>query len=87
MTVIRRLDAVLEDSKEAVLAMKKTLDEAGILNQTDALCSAAGEAFCNSSPFTLKDLKSRAKNQQLKADFIVYLDGYSSNVQDIFEKF
>lgn len=87
MTVIRRLDAVLEDSKEAVLAMKKTLDEAGILNQTDALCSAAGEAFCNSSPFTLKDLKSRAKNQQLKADFIAYLDGFSSNVQDILEKF
>lgn len=87
MTVIRRLDAVLEDSKEAVLVMKKTLDEAGILNQTDALCSAAGEAFCNSSPFTLKDLKSRAKNQQLKADFIVYLDGFSPNVQEILEKF
>lgn len=87
MTVIRRLDAVLEDSKEAVLAMKKTLDEAGILNQTDALCSAAGEAFCNSSPFTLKDLKSRAKNQLLKADFNAYLDGFSSNVQEILEKF
>lgn len=87
MTVIRRLDAVLEESKEAVLAMKKTLDEAGILNQTDALCAAAGEAFCNSSPFTLKDLKSRAKNQQLKADFIAYLDGFSPNVQDILEKF
>src|SRR5680860_286663 len=87
MTVIRRLDAVLEDSKEAVLVMMKTLDEAGILNQTDALCSAAGEAFCNSSPFTLKDLKSRAKNQQLKADFIAYLDGFSPNVQDILEKF
>lgn len=87
MTVIRRLDAVLEDSKEAVIVMKKTLDEAGILNQTDALCSAAGEAFCNSSPFTLKDLKSRAKNQQLKADFIAYLDGFSPNVQDILEKF
>ncbi len=87
MTVIRRLDAVLEDSKEAVLAMKKKLDEAGILNQTDALCAAAGEAFCNSSPFTLKDLKSRAKNQQLKADFIAYLDGFSPNVQEILEKF
>lgn len=87
MTVIRRLDAVLEESKEAVLAMKKTLDEAGILNQNDALCAAAGESFCNSSPFTLKDLKSRAKNQQLKADFIAYLDGFSPNVQDILEKF
>jgi type I restriction enzyme M protein len=87
MTVIRRLDAVLEDTKEAVLAMKNALDEAGILNQTDALCNAAGEAFCNSSPYTLKDLKSRAKNQQLKADFIAYLDGFSPNVQEILEKF
>lgn len=87
MTVIRRLDSVLEDTKENVLQMKKTLDEAGILNQNDALCNAAGQAFCNSSPFTLRDLKSRAKNQQLKADFIAYLDGFSPNVQEILEKF
>ncbi|RJR21964.1 MAG: SAM-dependent DNA methyltransferase [Desulfobacteraceae bacterium] len=87
MTVIRRLDAVLEDTKEDVLHMKKTLDEAGILNQTDALCNASGQPFFNSSPFTLKDLKARAKNQQLKADFIAYLDGFSPNVQEILEKF
>lgn len=87
MTVIRRLDSVLEETKDAVLKMKKTLDDAGILNQNDALCNAAGQAFCNSSPFTLKDLKSRAKNQQLKADFIAYLDGFSPNVQEILEKF
>lgn len=87
MTVIRRLDSVLEDTKESVLQMKKTLDAAGILNQNDALCSAAGQAFCNSSPFILKDLKSRSKNQQLKADFIAYLDGFSPNVQEILEKF
>jgi len=35
----------------------------------------------------LKDLKSRAKQQQLKADFIAYLDGFSPNVQEILEKF
>ncbi|MDW7671999.1 MAG: class I SAM-dependent DNA methyltransferase [Bacillota bacterium] len=87
MTVIRRLDAVLEDTKEDVLQMKKNLDEAGILNQTDALCTAANQSFYNASPFILKDLKSRAKNQQLKADFIAYLDGFSPNVQEILEKF
>ncbi|MGQ7866192.1 type I restriction-modification system subunit M [Bacillus sp. WC2502] len=87
MTVIRRLDAVLEPTKDAVLQMKKNLDEAGVINQTDALCSIAGQAFCNTSPFTLKDLKSRAKQQQLKADFIAYLDGFSPNVQEILEKF
>lgn len=87
MTVIRRLDAVLEPTKESVLEMKKRLDEAGVVNQTDALCNTAGQAFCNTSPFTLRDLKSRAKQQHLKADFIAYLDGFSPNVQEILEKF
>lgn len=87
MTVIRRLDAVLEPTKEAVLEMKATLDRAGVVNQTAALCNAAGQAFYNASPFILKDLKSRAKQQQLKSDFIAYLDGFSPNVQEILEKF
>lgn len=87
MTVIRRLDAVLEPTKEAVLEMKKNLDAAGVANQTGALCNVSGQAFCNSSPFKLKDLKSRAKQQQLKLDFIAYLDGFSPNVQEILEKF
>ena len=87
MTVIRRLDALLEDSKDAVLAMKKTLDEAQINDQQQALCNAAGQPFCNSSPFRLRDLTSRAKKQTLKADFEAYLDGFSPNVQEILEKF
>ncbi|ANU09394.1 restriction endonuclease subunit S [Planococcus antarcticus DSM 14505] len=87
MTVIRRLDSVLEPTKEAVLQMKNALDKAEVVNQTAALCNVAGQSFCNSSPFTLKDLKSRAKQQQLKSDFIAYLDGFSPNVQEILEKF
>ena len=87
MTVIRRLDAMLEDSFEQVQAMKKKLDAAGISNQWPALCNAAGQAFCNSSPFRLRDLTSRAKKQQLKADFEAYLDGFSPNVQEILDKF
>lgn len=87
MTVIRRLDALLEPNKERVLAMKKQLDGAGIANQDAALCQAAGEAFYNTSPFTLRDLRNRAKQQQLKADFEAYLEGFSSNVQEILEKF
>lgn len=87
MTVIRRLDAMLEDTKPAVLAMKETMDAAGITNQWPALCNAAGQAFCNSSPFLLKDLTSRAKKQTLKVDFEAYLDGFSPNVQEILEKF
>jgi len=87
MTVIRRLDALLEPSKEKVLEMKKQLDSARIANQQAALCQASGEAFYNSSPFTLRDLKNRAKQQQLKADFEAYLDGFSPNVQEILDKF
>ena len=87
MTVIRRLDAILEDTKPAVLNMKKMLYDAGITNQWPALCNAAGQAFCNASPFCLRDLTSRAKKQTLKADFEAYLDGFSPNVQEILEKF
>lgn len=87
MTVIRRLDAMLEDTKPAVLAIKKQLDAAKIDNQWPALCNVAGQAFCNASPFLLRDLTSRAKTQTLKADFISYLDGFSPNVQVILDKF
>ena len=87
MTVIRRLDALLEETKPAVLIMKKQLDAAKIDNQWPALCNAAGQAFCNASPFLLKDLTSRAKAQTLKVDFIAYLDGFSPNVQVILDKF
>jgi len=87
MIVIRRLDALLEPTKKVVLDMKKQLDKSGVANQEAALCQCAGQAFYNSSPFTLRDLKARAKQQQLKADFEAYLDGFSSNVQEILSKF
>lgn len=87
MTVLRRLDAVLEPTKDAVLDMKTTLDQADIENQDQPLREAAGQPFYNTSPFTLRDLRARANQQQLRADFVDYLDGFSPNVQDILEKF
>jgi type I restriction enzyme M protein len=87
MTVLRRLDAVLEPTKQAVLDRKAALDKARITNQDAALRQAAGQAFYNTSRFTLRDLKARANQQQLKADFEAYLDGFSPNVQDILENF
>ena len=87
MTVLRRLDAVLEGSKRAVLEMKARLDEAGLIEQDQALRQAAGQAFYNTSPFTLRDLRARANRQQLEADFRAYLDGFSPNVQDILDNF
>ena len=66
MTVIRRLDAVLEPTKEEVLKMKCQLDEAGIINQEEALRHVTKESFYNTSPFRLRDLTARGKQQQLK---------------------
>ena len=87
MCVIRRMDAVLEPTKRKVLDTKKILDEAGITEQRAALCDAAGQAFYNTSKFTLRDLKSRGSQQQLLADFEDYLNGFSPNVQDILDNF
>ncbi len=87
MTVIRRLDAVLEPTKDAVLRLNKQLDDAGVANKHAALCQASGTAFYNSSLFTLRDLRARARQQQLRADFEAYLDGFSPNVQEILNKF
>lgn len=67
--------------------MKEQLDKAKVTNQHPALCQAAGQAFYNTSPFVLRDLKSRSSQQKLKADFEAYLDGFSPNVQEILEKF
>lgn len=87
MCDIRRLDAMLEGTIENVRNTKKLLDEAKVDNQWPALCNAAGQPFCNASPFLLKDLTSRASKQKLKTDFETYLDGFSPNVQEILEKF
>ena len=87
MTVIRRLDAVLEPTKADVLHRKAQLDDAGITNQDLWLRQESGEAFYNTSPFRLRDLQSRARQQQLRADFEAYLDGFSPNVQEILERF
>ena len=87
MTVIRRLDAVLEPTKEAVRQMKENLDKVGITNQDAPLRRAAGEAFYNTSPFRLRDLTSIGMQQRLRADFEAYLDGFSPNVQEVLEKF
>jgi type I restriction enzyme M protein len=87
MTVLRRLDAVLEPTKQAVLDMNASLDQANIVHKDPALRQAAGQAFYNTSKFTLRDLRARSSQQQLRADFEAYLDGFSPNVQDILDNF
>ena len=87
MTVIRRLDAVLEPTKDEVRATKERLDAAGITNQEVALRQASGEAFYNTSPFRLRDLTSIGQQQRLRANFEAYLDGFSPNIQEVLDKF
>lgn len=87
MCVLRRLDAVLEPTKQAVLETKTLLDNAGITAQRAALCQASGQAFYNTFKYNLGDLASRSSRQQLRQDFEAYLDGFSPNVQDILDNF
>jgi type I restriction enzyme M protein len=87
MVVLRRFDAVLEPTKQAVLETKALLDKAGINDQDQPLRDAAKQAFYNHSQFTLRDLRSRTNRQQLTADFVAYLDGFSPNVQEILDNF
>ena len=87
MVVLRRLDTLLEPTQKAVLDMKASLDTSGVVHLDSALRQAAGQAFYNTSPFTLRDLRNRASQQQLRADFEAYLDGFSPNVQEILENF
>ena len=84
-TVLRRLDAVLESTKQAVLDQKKFLDTHNVAEQDGALRMAAGQAFYNVSEFTLAKLK--ASGQRLRDDFVAYLDGFSPNVQKILTNF
>ncbi len=86
-TVLRRLDAVLESTKEAVLERKRFLDAHEVVEQDGALRMAAGQAFYNVSDFTLTKLKASAAGQRLRDDFIAYLDGFSPNVREILSKF
>ena len=87
MTVLRRLDVVLESSKENVRKQKEVLDAAGITAQDGPLKQAAGQNFYNASQFTLRSLLNTSNQQQLALNFGAYLDGFSANVQDILRNF
>lgn len=91
MVVLRRLDALLEPTKDAVmeeLAFQR--DEAGFTEwDENGLRQASGYVFYNTSEWTLQRLHNTATNSQqlLQANFEDYLNGFSSNVKEIIEKF
>ena len=91
MVVLRRLDTLLEPSKQAVLDEVKFQKEDMNATELDdePLKVASGQVFYNVSKWTLKSLFSTATNNQqiLLANFEEYLNGYSDNVKEIIERF
>ena len=87
MMVLRRIDVLLEPTKEALLTMKQKLDESNIQNQDPILYNVTGYPFFNTSKFTMKTLKSETDPLRLKMNFTDYLNGFSKDVQDIIDKF
>ncbi|MBP3220932.1 MAG: SAM-dependent DNA methyltransferase [Neisseriaceae bacterium] len=91
MTVLRRLDSLLEPTKQAVFdeieQWKKNFGDTEILSQD--LEHVTGYVFYNTSKWTLSKLKDSASNTQqyLLDNFIEYLNGFSANVQEIIKCF
>ena len=86
-TVLRRLDSVLEPTRDNVVQTNIALTDAGIVNRDAALRQAAGQDFYNTSGFTLRDLRSVSSAARLRLDFEAYLDGFSPNVQEVLDNF
>jgi len=85
--VLRRIDVLLEPTKDAVLQKKQFCDNAGIPNYDPFLTGVTGYPFYNTSAYTLQKLKSEIDPQRLKMNMLEYLNGYSADVQDIVDKF
>ena len=87
MFVLRRLDCLLEPSKDDVLKeVNFQLNEAKLTEMDqEGLTAASGYVFYNTSQFTLKSLLGNPS--QLQANFETYLNGFSANVQEIIDNF
>lgn len=84
-TVLRRLDAVLADTKPQVLEVAATVGGLPETLQVMKLRDAAGHEFYNTSSFTMAKLV--ADPADLRANLSSYLAGFSENVRDIFDRF
>jgi Type I restriction-modification system methyltransferase subunit len=84
-TVLRRLDALQEPSKDKVIEMHEQLNKLKIENQSPQLRKISGYVFYNTSKYTFKKLLNDPAN--IRQNLENYLDGFSSDVQDIISKF
>ena len=83
LTVIRRFDCILANTKEAVL---EKYDEVKTLPMRDVLLrKVSGYEFYNTSKYTFEKLLDDPDN--IEENFHDYLNGFSENVRDIIEKF
>lgn len=91
MVVLRRLDALLEPTKEAVEQEYKSQIEAGLADNIDeeTLKDESQQTYYNISKWTLNRLKAQASdnNDINYTNFIEYLNGYSENVKDVLKNF
>jgi type I restriction enzyme M protein len=89
MLVMRRLDILLEPTKQKVLDAKETFEKMGLTSNNIApnLMRASGLPYYNISRYTLKSLRAETNPQRLLQNFLEYLDGFSTDVQDIIAKF
>jgi len=85
MTVLRRLDCVLEPTKDAVLARLEKLEGGKVKNLEPILNRVAGQAFHNTSRFTFEKLKGDPDN--IAANLTQYIKGFSSRARDILDSF
>jgi len=85
MTVLRRLDCVLEPTKDEVLARLKSLEHGKVKNLEPILNRVAGQAFHNTSRFTFERLKGDPDN--IAANLTQYMKGFSSHAREIIESF
>jgi type I restriction enzyme M protein len=84
LTVLRRLDCVLEPTRERVQAAYARLKDK-LENLAPQLCKASGFAFYNTSPYNFERLLGDAKN--LAANLRAYINGFSDNMREVVEKF
>lgn len=85
--VLRRIDVLLEPTKQQVLDKKAFCDKNGLMEYGPFLTKVTGYPFYNTSAFTMSTLKNEIDPQRLKMNVIEYFNGFSEDVQDIIDKF
>ena len=85
MTVLRRLDCVLEPTKEKVLQKMKSLESTPITNLEPILNNEAGQAFHNTSRYTFEKLKGEP--DKIADNLLYYIKSFSSRARDIIDQF